>query len=587
MRILAPYVNGVCYISTVAVISFLPMLMPFCCGAKEYQIYFAAFMVLCSILLLYVVNRNANKKLHVSEQLFRIVITDLFFAIYLAAGLLNMAFTAKSSPEPLWFCKWGTVIVAYLSGRVVLNKNRNLLYLFISISGAIQSFIAILQYTGVLGISLNGYFPHSGSFQTPGALGVFVSFAIICNIYLLYYSVKAKRAYTMLMLAGSLIISVAGLIVSDSRTAIIALMASSLLYLWRRTKNVKAGFRYLFYLITTLSLLGATLVIYGKRPNSVGTRMLLWKVSLTMNKENPVIGNGVSSFSRDYMPCQEIYFRLHPSSEYAILSNNHYQSYNAFLQIYVEQGLLGIMVTVTLLTLVLIKSRKDAPPIYLLVCWFTASSFLYISDIPVFMILMAVFMGITESKDTVQFSTEFKLQHARRMVVASTLLVGLLAGCIVFGITYRGRYNYALKNIDNSVQNSLYDKNIFFALLSAKSVFRSQGIDIEDKIAIMEMRMKRFSTSEMLIDLGDLYTLAGRFDKAEECYLRAFYMVPCRIIPLYKLFILYDSGGNESMARDTAMKIVAVNTSVVNSLTIKIKSMAAKYLLPDKERSVN
>ena len=587
MRILAPYVNGVCYISTVAVISFLPMLMPFCCGAKEYQIYFAAFMVLCSILLLYVVNRNANKKLHVSEQLFRIVITDLFFAIYLAAGLLNMAFTAKSSPEPLWFCKWGTVIVAYLSGRVVLNKNRNLLYLFISISGAIQSFIAILQYTGVLGISLNGYFPHSGSFQTPGALGVFVSFAIICNIYLLYYSVKAKRAYTMLMLAGSLIISVAGLIVSDSRTAIIALMASSLLYLWRRTKNVKAGFRYLFYFITTLSLLGATLVIYGKRPNSVGTRMLLWKVSLTMNKENPVIGNGVSSFSRDYMPCQEIYFRLHPSSEYAILSNNHYQSYNAFLQIYVEQGLLGIMVTVTLLTLVLIKSRKDAPPIYLLVCWFTASSFLYISDIPVFMILMAVFMGITESKDTVQFSTEFKLQHARRMVVASTLLVGLLAGCIVFGITYRGRYNYALKNIDNSVQNSLYDKNIFFALLSAKSVFRSQGIDIEDKIAIMEMRMKRFSTSEMLIDLGDLYTLAGRFDKAEECYLRAFYMVPCRIIPLYKLFILYDSGGNESMARDTAMKIVAVNTSVVNSLTIKIKSMAAKYLLPDKERSVN
>lgn len=587
MRILAPYVNGVCYISTLAVISFLPMLIPFCSGAKEYQIYFAAFTVLCSILLLYVVNRIANKKLHVRKQLFRIVITDLFFAIYLASGLLNIAFTAKSSPEPLWFCKWGTVIVAYLSGRVVLNKNRNLLYLFISISGTIQSFIAILQYTGVLGISLNGYFPHSGSFQTPGALGVFVSFAIICNIYLLYYSVRAKRVYTMLILAGSLIISVAGLIVSDSRTAMIALMASSLLYLWRRTKNVKAGFRYLLYLITTLSLLGAALVIYGKRPNSVGTRMLLWKVSLTMNKENPVTGNGVSSFSRDYMPCQEIYFRSHPSSEYAILSNNHYQSYNAFLQIYVEQGLLGIMVTVTLLTLVLIKSRKDAPPIYLLVCWFTASCFLYISDIPVFMILMAVFMGMTESKDTVQFSTEFKLQHARRMVVVSTLLVGLLAGCIVFGTTYWGRYNDALKNIDNSVQNSLYNKNIFFALLSAKSVFRSQEIDIEDKIAIMEMRMKRFSTSEMLIDLGDLYTLADRFDKAEDCYLRAFYMVPCRIIPLYKLFILYDSGGNERMARDTAMKIVTLNTSVVNSLTIKIKRMAAKYLLPDKERSVN
>ena len=578
MMIQTPHINRICCILTSAVIAFLPVLIPYCCGAKEYQIYFAAFIALCSTLLLYVVNNNAGRK----TCLYRIVITDIFFAIYLVMGLLNMVFTAKCSPEPLWFCKWGTVIVAYLSGRVILDKNRELLYLLISTSGTIQSIVAILQYTGMLGVSLNGYFPHSGSFQTPGALGVFVSFAIMCNVYLLYYFVRAKKVYTILMLAGSLVISVAGLIVSDSRTAVIALVASSILYLLRRAKTVKVSFRYLFCLMTALLLLCTALVIIGKRPNSVGTRMLLWKVSLMMNKDNPVIGNGVSSFSRDYMPCQEKYFRSHPSSEYAILSNNHYQSYNAFLQIYVEQGLLGIIVVVALLVLVLVKSRKDAPPIYLLTAWFAASCFLYISDMSVFMILMAVFLGMIESKTTTFFNTEFELQNRRRKIAISALFVGVLIGGIVFGTIFWGRYNYARQNIDCAVQNSLYNKNIFFASLSAKIVFNNKKIDVEDKIAIMEMRMKRFSTSEMLVDLGDLCMLAGRHEMAEDCYLRAFDMVPCRVIPLFKLLILYDSTGNEKMARETAKKIVTLNTSVVNSLTIKIKRMATKFLLPDK-----
>lgn len=284
------------------------------------------------------------------------------------------------------------------------------------------------------------------------------------------------------------------------------------------------------------------------------------------------------------MPCQEAYFRGNLSSEYALFANNHYQSYNAFLQIYVEQGVVGIIIITLLLGLVLKRSRKDKPPFYLLTGWFTASCFLYISDIPPFMVLIGVFMGIAEPKnraDNKDMTNSKPVPRGSNKVV-NVGLATFLTGCIILGAIHLNRYNSAYNSIGSSTQNSLYNKNMHFAALTAKSAFNSDCLNIEDKISIMKARMQRFSTSEMLIDLGDLYLSANRYMEAEESYIRAFYMVPCRIIPLYKLFLLYQGIGSEQKAADIAKRIVALKASVVSSLTIQLKQEAAKYLLPDK-----
>ncbi len=577
MSSVASYTNQFCKVSALAVISFLPMLIPFCCGAREYWLCFVGLIVICAILLAYVlVNRNVIS--------YRFDIIDLSIAAYLIAGLLNMAFTAKSFPEPLWFCRWGVVIVAYLSGRIILKRQKNLLYLFLSVSGMAESLIAILQYTGLFKVSLNGYFPHSGSFQTPGALGVFIALAIICNVYLIYYFVKIKKRLIASLLGFCLVVSVAGLVVSDSRTAMIMLIVAALFYFARVLEKRKLKLRYLFYLVTAVLMVFAVVVIYNKRPDSVKTRMLLWNVALTMNRDNVITGNGVSSFSRDYMPCQEAYFRVNPSSEYALFANNHYQSYNAFLQIYVEQGVVGIIIITLLLGLVLKRSRKDKPPFYLLTGWFTASCFLYISDIPSFMVLLGVFMGIVAPKNKADNKdmANSKPAPAEPNKVLNVGLATFFTGCIILGAIHLNRYNSAYNSIGSSTQNSLYNKNIHFSALTAKSAFNSDCLNIEEKISIMKARMQRFSTSEMFIDLGDLYLSVSRYSEAEESYIRAFYMVPCRIIPLYKLFLLYKGIGNDEKAVDVAKRIVELKTSVVSSITIQLKQEAAKYFLPDK-----
>lgn len=111
MLSIVPYINKFMIISASAVISFLPMLIPFCCGTREYRLCFVGLIVICAILFVYVlVNRKGIS--------YRFDIVNLSIAAYLTAGLLNMVFTAKSFPEPLWFCRWGAVIAAYLSGRI-------------------------------------------------------------------------------------------------------------------------------------------------------------------------------------------------------------------------------------------------------------------------------------------------------------------------------------------------------------------------------------------------------------------------------------------------------------------------------------
>jgi len=573
MSPIASYINRFNKLSAAAIISFLPMLIPCCCGAREYRLCFAGFIAVCVILLVYVL---ANRK----EISYRFDIIDISIVAYLAAGLLNMAFTAKSFPEPLWFCKWGIVIAAYLSGRIILKKQKNLLYLFLSVSGAVESLIAIFQYMGLFKLSINGYFPHSGSFQTPGALGVFVALAIICNVYLIYYFLKIGKKLAISLLGLNLTVSVVGLVVSDSRTAMIALIVAAAFYFARVLEKRKLKLRYLFYLVTAVLAVFAVIFIYNKRPDSVKTRMLLWDVALTMNRDNVVTGNGVSSFSRDYMPCQEAYFRTNPSSEYALFANNHYQSYNAFLQIYVEQGVVGIIIITFLLGLFFKKSCKDEPPLYLLIGWFTASCFLYISDILLFMVLLGVFMGITETK--AKANAMQRLLSAKSDRIVNVTFAVLLTGIIVLCAISLNRYDKAYNNISISTKNSLFNKNMHFAVLTAKSTFSRDCLNVEEKISIMRARMQRFSTSEMFVDLGDLYLSASRYVEAEESYIRAFYMVPCLIIPLYKLFLLYKGIDNEQKAIDVATRIVELKTSVVSSLTIQLKQEAAKYLLPDK-----
>ncbi|MCD8187010.1 MAG: O-antigen ligase family protein, partial [Rikenellaceae bacterium] len=66
-------------------------------------------------------------------------------------------------------------------------------------------------------------------------------------------------------------------------------------------------------------------------------------MALKAGPEPLMFGNGTGTFKSDYMPEQAAWFREHPESPYAILADNSNHPFNEFLLIWIESGLIGLL----------------------------------------------------------------------------------------------------------------------------------------------------------------------------------------------------------------------------------------------------
>ena len=57
----------------------------------------------------------------------------------------------------------------------------------------------------------------------------------------------------------------------------------------------------------------------------------------------PVFGNGIPGFRAEYLNYQAGYFQTHPDSTWASLADDMETPYNEFLKIFIEQGIVGLM----------------------------------------------------------------------------------------------------------------------------------------------------------------------------------------------------------------------------------------------------
>lgn len=87
-------------------------------------------------------------------------------------------------------------------------------------------------------------------------------------------------------------------------------------------------------------------------------------------------------------------------------------------------------------------------------------------------------------------------------------------------------------------------------------------------------------STDILCDMGDIYKANGYVGKADSCYRLACAMVPCRIVPLYKLFVLYRDVDPER-GRVYARKIVGFQYPVVGSVVLRARAEARRFLDSD------
>jgi O-antigen ligase len=165
-----------------------------------------------------------------------------------------------------------------------------------------------------------------------------------------WQSLKAKRMILSVVFAFFTIIVLFGLVMTSSRGAIIGLGAATIatgLEIFQRKVFSDKYAKTLFWsaiLVLLISGLGATLIgnklgqLVGQIPDPSGSmrsRLDLWQDSLALVRDYIFTGSGLQTYWMVY-------------SIYGILIHTPFiaHSHNSFLQVWIEQGLLGVLAVV-------------------------------------------------------------------------------------------------------------------------------------------------------------------------------------------------------------------------------------------------
>ena len=110
--------------------------------------------------------------------------------------------------------------------------------------------------------------------------------------------------------------------------------------------------------ILTLLLVTASLSLYHYKKDSADGRLLIWTVMTNMIKDHPLLGVGQDMFKAHYMDYQADYFRNHSGSKYEMVADDNQYAFNEFMNIWTENGLVGLVLAGGLVWTALFSSSK-------------------------------------------------------------------------------------------------------------------------------------------------------------------------------------------------------------------------------------
>lgn len=207
-------------------------------------------------------------------------------------------------------------------------------YLILTTCCLAQAMYGILQYCHLF----TAYGSHrvTGSFDNPTSLTASLCAGVAFAIYLIRDKRPLVRCYSI----AATIITVVCVVLSFSRAGIISLLAIfAAIGLgkinWKNNAKVIIGIAALF-----LILLGT---LYFLKKDSADGRLLIWRCSVEMIKDKPLLGHGSGGFTAHYMNYQAAYFEQNPDSRFALLADNIHHPFNEYLLLTVNYGLAGLL----------------------------------------------------------------------------------------------------------------------------------------------------------------------------------------------------------------------------------------------------
>lgn len=518
------------------------------------------------------------------KQTISITILDIAITLYFLYNLILIYATDSSYIGNSDICKWGTTIGVYI--LICRLQNKKVVFYALVFSGTEEAMTAIGQKLSLLD-SGHTQFEVTGHLGNPGPLGGYLAVCLIIASYLLWERYLNKKWWSISGLTIAVTLMTIGLILADSRAAIMGLVAGCTLLLSSHYSLFRKYKKTILITSTSFLLLfGALLYLY--RPQSGNARLLIWKVSSEMLTDRPWSGHGVGSFPRQYMFYQAHHFENNNHTEEMMVADNAAYPYNELLHLAIETGIPGLLFALFVIAGVYMKSDSQHPPQPIaragITSWLLFSMFSYPTDIFPVLLLFPLLSGCLHCRSILSCKTN-------RLSVISLSAMYLTIGIWAYtqGHLYqKASYELSFLSKENNTKalefantyHSQLKSNIKFNMLYAGWLAK-HSCKPEDIPKIIEI----IPGTETYCWLGDYYRRIGMNEQAEEAYRIASFMVPTRLRPQYKLWRLYLEKGDTVKAVWTARQALHQPLKVENSFTINAKSELNDYLLKTRNLS--
>jgi tetratricopeptide (TPR) repeat protein len=336
-----------------------------------------------------------------------------------------------------------------------------------------------------------------------------------------------------------------------------------------------------------------------KTDSSAG-RMLVYKISTRMLKENFVKGVGFGNFGQAYGYYQADYFKEGDfTQKELLLADNTKHAFNDYLQLTIETGVAGIIV-LTLLGIFLITIVRRAltghhtsPILQLAVAQMiavgTSAVFTHVFEHPLF---SSVFFC---SSVVVLYYGRWS---GRRTGIFFGLLLAGTAG--ILWISYgdrisRTRYYNQYEEAREFIRAGIREK----ALPILEDIYPYMSKDINflhdyantqiyfgnytEAIPVLRKLISISNTSYFHLELANCYYKTHQLREAEAAYQLAVYMVPNRFTSRYYLFEFYQRTGRREEALQTGTGILKLPVKIPSLQVNVIKEAVRKDMIPLRE----
>lgn len=438
----------------------------------------------------------------------------------------------------------------------------------------------------------NFFFPNKSIFSILLASQI----AFIIPIVYFYKQHKILSNFANLFLIGLIAATVILLSFTQGRAGCIGL-AIAIAYMAYQYLSATIFKRLvLFMALPAVVFLTAAILLY--KSDSSNGRLLIYKVSAGMLKENWLWGIGHGQFKIQYNQYQAAYFAAHNiDSKEALLADNTFFAFNDLLQAVIENGLVALLFLAAIILFLVLQIKKAktnadnkhffTASVASLLCIVTGTLFSYPLQILPIAIQATLCLCIINSFET-EKNFQIELPEIGRKIVSTVfiLLSTLLLLHFSFYFNYKRESNQAFelkragfrqKAIDKYEHlNSSYIQDGNMLYLYAQELYYIN--QLTQARETLNRAKKSYCTHDVYKLSAAIESELKNYKQAEADYKTAINMVPNRMASRNELFGFYLERKDTASAIYWANSILNMPVKVASEKTKNIRQKTKKIL---------